>query len=255
MLWTIGSAVGRMVSPPGILLILLAVGLWNVQKKWGLRLAWASLALLWLLATPVVSYSLMDALTHEAAPLDITKVPKERAMIVALPGGKVRAREYPRGESAGALTVQRMRYAAWLAKTTGLQIAVPGGKHDGTFTESELARNFLEAELNQPVAVTEHTSLDTRQNALNLAEPLRARNVDTVVLVTDARHMPRAAAAFETAGFKVVRAPMAISTGEARFRPLGFLPTAAGLEVAYDVSHEIVGRLWYAVRALASRLL
>jgi uncharacterized SAM-binding protein YcdF (DUF218 family) len=255
MLWTIGSAIGRMVSPPAILLILLAVGLWNVQKKWGLRLAWASFAFLWILATPVVSYSLMDALTHAAVPIDVASLPKERAMIVALPGGKVRAREYPRGETAGPLTVQRMRYAAWLAKASGLPLAIPGGKHDGVFSEAELARNFVENELNQAVALTEHTSLDTRQNALNLAEPLRARNVDTVVLVTDARHMPRAAAVFETLGFKVMRAPMAIATGETRFRPLGFLPTAEGLEVSYDVSHEIVGRLWYAIRALARRVL
>jgi uncharacterized SAM-binding protein YcdF (DUF218 family) len=255
MLWTIGSAVGQLVAPPAILLILLALGLWNVQKKWGLRLAWVSLALLWILATPIVSYSLMDALSHEAVPVDITKLPKERAMIVALPGGKVFAREYPRGETVGALTVQRMRYAAWLAKATGLAIAIPGGKHDGVYTESELARNFLETELHQPVALTEHTSLDTRQNALNLVEPLRARNVETVVLVTDARHMPRAAAAFETLGFKVIRAPMAIATGEGRFQPLGFLPTAQGLDISYDVSHEIIGRLWYAIRALATRLL
>jgi uncharacterized SAM-binding protein YcdF (DUF218 family) len=254
MLWTIGSAIGRIVSPPAILLVLLAVGLWNAKKQWGLRLAWASLALLWIFATPVVAYSLMDALTRAAAPVDISGLPKERAMIIVLPGGKVRAREYPRGETASPLTVQRTRYGVWLAKASGLPLAIPGGKHDGVFSEADLARNFAENELNHPVALTEHTSLDTRQNALNLAGPLRARNIDTVVLVTDSRHMPRAAAAFETLGFNVIRAPMAIATGENRFRPLAFLPSAEGLEVTYDVSHEVIGRLWYAVRSLASRL-
>jgi uncharacterized SAM-binding protein YcdF (DUF218 family) len=254
MLWTIGSAIGRMVSPPAILLVLLAIGLWNVQKNWGRRLAWGSFAVLWILATPVVSYALMDALTHSATPVDIKSLPNERAVIVALPGGKVRAREYPRGETAAPLTVQRMRYAAWLARASGLPLAIPGGKHDGVFTEADLARHFVQSELNQPVALTEHASLDTRQNAMNLAEPLRARGVRTVVLVTDARHMPRAAYAFETLGFEVVRAPMAIASGENRWRPLAFLPSAEGLEVAYDVSHEVIGRAWYAVRALASRL-
>ena len=79
-----------------------------------------------------------------------------------------------------------------LARATGLPIAIPGGKHRGTLSEAELTRRFVEDELHYPVAVTEHASLDTRQNALNLVEPLRARHVDTVVLVTDARHMPRA---------------------------------------------------------------
>jgi uncharacterized SAM-binding protein YcdF (DUF218 family) len=229
--------------------------LWNAKKKWGLSLAWVSAALLWLLATPIIAYGLMDALTHAAEPVDIARLPKERAMIVVLPGGKVRAREYPRGETASPLTVQRTRYAVWLSKASGLPLAIPGGKHDGILSEAELAKNFAENELDHRIALTEHASLDTRQNALYLAEPLRSRNIDTVVLVTDSRHMPRAASAFERLGFKVVRAPMAITSGEPRFRPLAFVPSAEALEVSYDVSHEIIGHLWYGIRSLLGRFM
>ena len=254
MLWNLGNGVGLVVAPPAILLLLTAIGLWHSRKRWGLKLAWASLLVLWALSTPVIANALFDALTYAAAPIDPANVPKSGAMIVLLPAGKVLAREYPDGETVAPLTVQRARYAVSLAKATGLPIAIPGGKHRGRLSEAELTRRLVENELHHPVALTEDASLDTRQNALNLVEPLRARHVDTVVLVTDARHMPRAAEAFMTAGFNVVRAPMAVTGGDREYGPLAFVPSAAALLVSYDVSHELIGRAWYAFRAFASRL-
>jgi uncharacterized SAM-binding protein YcdF (DUF218 family) len=120
-------------------------------------------------------------------------------------------------------------------------------------SEAELARQFAENELDQRVALTEHRSLDTRQSALNLVEPLRANNIETVVLVTDARHMPRAAHAFAAVGFNVVRAPMAITTGELEFNLLAFMPSAHALVASFDVSHEVIGRMWYWFRSLLGR--
>jgi uncharacterized SAM-binding protein YcdF (DUF218 family) len=254
MLWNIGSGVGRLASPPAILLLLIAAGLWHSRKNWGLKLAWSALVVLWALSTPIVAYALWDALTRGAVPVQPDELPKTRAMIVVLPAGKVSAGEYPDGETASPLTVQRARYAVVLAKSSGLPLAVPGGKHRGVLSEAEATRRFVENELKHPVAVTEHASLDTRQNALNLMQPLRAKNVDTVVLVTDARHMPRASQAFAAAGFKVVRAPMAITAGESELSPLAFIPSAPALVVSFDVSHEVIGRLWYALRAFLSRI-
>src|SRR5689334_16519301 len=127
MLRSLGSAVGVAVAPPAILLVLLAVGLWHSSRRWGLRLAWASLLVLWAASTPVIANALFDALTKGAVPIDPAQVPKAGAMIVVLPGGKVRAREYPDGETAAPLTVQRARYAVLLAKATGLPLAIPGG--------------------------------------------------------------------------------------------------------------------------------
>lgn len=248
MLWNIGSAVGLLVSPPAILLLLAAIGLWHSRKPWGRRLAWGSVLVLWALCTPIIAYPLLDALTHAATPVDIAALPKTGTMIVILPGGKALAREYPEGETASPLTVQRARYGVALAKSTGLPLAIPGGKHRGLLSEAELTRRFVENELNHRVALTEHTSLDTRQNALHLAEPLRRHNVHTVVLVTDARHMPRAAQAFAAVGFNVIRAPMAITAGEP-LGPLAFFPSAPALVASFDVSHEVIGRAWYALRS------
>jgi uncharacterized SAM-binding protein YcdF (DUF218 family) len=255
MLWDIGSGIGRLVSPPAVLLLLAALGLWHARKKWGVMLTWTAVVLLWVLSTPIVAYNLLDLLTRGAVPVQLNALPKERAMIVILPAGKVRAAEYPDGETASPLTVQRVRYGVSLAKNSGLSVAIPGGKHRGVYSEAELVRRFAESDLNYRVALTENESLDTRQSAINLVQPLRAKNVDTVVLVTDARHMPRAAQAFVDVGFNVVRAPMAITAGESPFRLLAFIPSADALGASYDVSHELVGRLWYAVRAVVQRAL
>ena len=254
MLWKIGSGVGQVASPPAILLLLIIAGLWNARKRWGLKLAWIAVLVLWVLSTPVIAYTMWDALTRGAVPVQPGDLPRAHAMIVVLPAGKVTAREYPDGETAAPLTVQRARYAVALARSSGLPLAIPGGKLRGVLSEAELTRRFVENELGFRVAVTEHASLDTRQNALNLVQPLRARNIDTVVLVTDARHMPRAAQAFTAAGFDVVRAPMAITTGESGVSALEFIPSAPALLVSFDVTHEVIGRLWYAVRSLLSRL-
>jgi uncharacterized SAM-binding protein YcdF (DUF218 family) len=255
MLWNLGNAVGVLVAPPAILFFLMALGLWHARTRWGLKVAWTALLILWLLSTPIVANTLYDRLlTRGAVPVNPAEMPKTNAAIVVLPAGKVPAGEYPDGETAAPLTVQRARYAVTLAKATGLPLVIPGGKHRGVLSEAELTRRFVEIELGQPVALIEERSLDTRQSALNLVEPLRARKIQTVVLVTDARHMPRASQAFAEAGFNVIRAPMAIRAGESKLTAVSFLPSALALLASYDVSHELVGRAWYAVRALATRL-
>lgn len=213
--WTIGSFVGRIVLPPTILFLLIAFGLWHWNKKWGLWLASASLALLYALSTPIVAYMLWDSITEPYAALTAAQVaalPKQRAIIVILAGGKATALEYAAGETAGPLTVQRARYGVWLAKATGLPLAIAGGKPSGgKLSEAELARSFVETELKHEVTLIEDKSLDTRQSAVYLAKPLQAMTIDTVVLVTDARHMPRASQAFASEGFNVISAPMAVT--------------------------------------------
>lgn len=256
--WNIGSAIGRLLMPPTLFYILIAIALWHWPKRWARTLAVSSLALLYALSTPVVAYSLLDAMTAEVAPLtaaEIAALPRPDTMIVVLPGGKRSALEYPLGESASPLTIERARYGAWLARETGLPLAIPGGRHRGVLSEAELARKFIENELGQPVALIESESLDTRQNAANLVQPLQEAKVQRVVLVTDARHMPRAVQAFSAVGFEVVPAPMWISARSAPVTgPSSFMASAPALATSAAVSHELVGRVWYWIRSVPQGL-
>ena len=47
---------------------------------------------------------------------------------------------------------------------------------------------------------------------------------------------------------------MAVTGGDPEFGLLAFLPSAPALLVSFDVSHELIGRAWYAFRALVSRM-
>ena len=252
--WNIGDAIGRILMPPTIFYLLIAFALLHWRKRWALGLAGVSLALLYAVSTPLVAYGLMDTMTEKSVPLtqtQIAQLPKERAIIVALTAGKRSAPEYPSGETASPLTVERTRYAAWLSRQTGRPLAIPGGKHSRTgSSEAELARSFVEDELKQRVALIEKESLDTRQNAAYLSEPLRAANVDTIVLVTDARHMPRASQAFAAEGFNVIPAPLGYSPRGSLLIPSAFISTGAAVATSAAVSHELVGRLWYGIRSL-----
>ena len=70
-------------------------------------------------------------------------------------------------------------------------------------------------------------------------------------LVTHAWHMPRARLAFEHAGFQVIAAPTAFTTGF-QTTALDVLPDARALRDSALFFHELIGMLWYRVRLLAS---
>ena len=106
--WFIGHVIGRIVLPPTIFFLLIAFGLWHRHKKWGVWLTGSSLALLWLLSTPLVAYSLWGSMTETAVPIAVAQVadlPKQGTIIVILSAGKRSALEYPSGETA--VTVNR----------------------------------------------------------------------------------------------------------------------------------------------------
>ncbi|OGA16277.1 MAG: hypothetical protein A3I63_00035 [Betaproteobacteria bacterium RIFCSPLOWO2_02_FULL_66_14] len=117
--------------------------------------------------------------------------------------------------------------------------------------EAELMKNLLESGFVQRVTLVEDGSFDTRQNSLYMAKALAGRNIRTVVLVTDATHMPRAARAFEAAGLRAVPAPVHFHAS-APLNVTDFLPSVDGLELSRNALHELVGAVWYRMRRAIS---
>ena len=112
-------------------------------------------------------------------------------------------------------------------------------------------RSFVQTELKQAVALIEDQGRDTREAAINLVQPLRRMNIDSIVLVTDARHMPRASQAFTAEGFKVIPAPMEVQEDQSSpVSPGDLVPTATALTFSAAVCHEIIGRMWYGLRSM-----
>ena len=245
-LFWLKKTVSIMVQPPVAPLLMIAVGLLLAarRRRGGFALAWAGVVATLLLSTPASVGWLLNGL--ETAPVVDAAAMREAQAIVVLGAGKRRhAPEYG-GETVNRLALERLRYAARLARRTGLPVMVSGGAPTGDVPEAVLMQATLEEDFRVPVRWVERASLDTQQNALFSAVPLRAAGVRRVLLVTHAAHMPRAQAAFEDAGLQVIPAPTAWLGGTgAGDQVLGELPGPTSAYAGWYAVHEWLGLLAY----------
>lgn len=93
-----------------------------------------------------------------------------------------------------------------------------------------------------PAQNTEQESAAVRQ----LLEP----GVQRIVLVTSAFHMPRAQRLFEQAGFVVTPYPVDFRVTVRGTTPMDYLPEASALERTDIAVRELLGRGYYALRAI-----
>ena len=242
----------ELVLPPGGILLLGLLGLALVGRTFGKLLLLLAWVMLYLLSTPLVAALL-------AAPLEAYPALEERQLsqngagaILLLGGGRYSDAPEYQGDTVGTLLLVRTRYAAWLARRTGLPVIASGGSvlTDGP-GEAELARRVLEQEFGVRVLATEANSRTTWENAQLSAALLRRLGIDRVLLVTHAVHMPRAVAVMHNAGVDVVPAPTAFihkrdDMGVEEWADL--LPSAYALWQSRYALHEHLGGLWYRVR-------
>ncbi len=234
-------ALEALVLPPASLLVLAVVGILRSRV-----LALLALGLLYLAATPLVSHWLISKL-EIYPPLDPKHLPPAQAIVVLGASRYPNAPEYL-GDTVSRLCLERLRYAAWLKRRTGLPILASGGRPLGEEkAEAELMQEVLK-EFGTPAAWLETQSRNTFENAKNSAALLRRQGITTVFLVTSAFHLPRAVEAFTRQGLSVIPA----GTGFSRPGPLesGFLalvPTPFALSRTSLALHEFFGRWWYKV--------
>lgn len=244
----------ELLYPPTLFAILIAIGLWqSPRKRWARWLAGLALTALIIFSTTLFSYSVSGwyAPALPINPAEVRSLSRDDAIIVVLGGGTIRgALEYPGGETLSVSTLRRSRYGANLARMSGLRLAVSGGIADGNRrSEAALMKEFIELEMNQRVALVEEQSTSTRENAFYIARRLEALKLQTVVLVTDVLHMPRAAAAFEALGLRVIRAPTGFKALDAHgYKSL--LPSLEGLEQSVYLTHELLGMAWFRFRKI-----
>ena len=124
--------------------------------------------------------------------------------------------------------------------------------YNATRSEAAVMAGILADEYGVPVRWQETRSRDTADNAAMSAEILKAAGIRRIVLVTQAFHMPRAAALFRAAGLEVVPAPTQFKAGGALLAsPTDFLPSAYALRNTYYALHEWLGLAW---RQLVARV-
>ena len=238
---------------PLLFLFLALLGL-GISKMWG-KLGWTvsavSLSVFLLLCIPSVTSILMSTIQYEPslADNDIRKALSDVDALVLLGGGRrTAATEYSQ-DTVSALTLERVRCAAWIAKRTGLPLIVSGGKlGDEAKSEAELMQDILQKEFVVIVDYVEGGSRNTFENARYTTEILGNHKMNKIALVTHAWHMPRAKKAFKYFGVDVVAAPTAFYGSYTEWQATDLVPSTDALYYSSLAIHEIVGALWYEVR-------
>ncbi|MES2819383.1 MAG: YdcF family protein [Pseudomonadota bacterium] len=243
-------ALKQFFLPPGGLLLLLLAGWW--LRRRAPRLAAACFVLgfggLWLMSLPVVVQGVARALESEPALREAgwPGLAARADVIVVLGAGRERADPAWGEDQPGLMAVERLRYAARLAKASGLPLLTSGGLHYGTPpSEAAIMAQSLERDFGLTVRWREEHSRTTWENASESARLLAPHGIKRVLLVTQAAHMPRARWCFEQAGFEVLTAPVGFM-GVPNGRPLGgWLPESKALWQNGMLLNEALGQLLY----------
>lgn len=240
----------QLLLPPGILLLLLALAWWFRRSR--PRLAACCFALgfggLWLISLPVVVERGARALeTEPALPREDWSTLAQRAdAIVILGSGRERGDPAWGTDQPTGIGLERQRYAALLAKASGLPVLTSGGLHYGTPpSEAELMAVSMQDDFGVAVRWKEERGRTTWENAQMSAEILLPAGIKRVVVVTQAWHMPRSVWSFERAGFTVVPAPVGF-LGVDNARPLGgWMPEFVAVWRSGQLINEAAGQIGY----------
>lgn len=239
-----------LLLPPAGPLLLLALGAILVRRRKviGTTLAVLGFAALWLSSLELVGGFLLRRL--EPPPVSKAALANATAIVV-LGASRVHGSPEYGEDTAGTQVLARVRYAARLARTTGVPILVSGGKpYGGGLPEGEVMARVLQQDFNTPAKWIEDRSTTTAENASQSFAILQGAGHTRIALVTSAWHMPRAERTFRKAGFDVIPAPTAYtSRRESNFTD--WLPSAEGLYATRVALWELLGMMWYQLKGAA----
>ena len=241
--------------PPGAFFLIMAGG-FLAQYKWPSArwLVVGAASALYLASLPLISGALLSSLQSSPA-LSVNRPNVEGVQaIVVLSAGERLANEY-KAPAPDSLSLERVRYGAFLHHRTGLPILVSGGGPELRHAHlADILAASLENDFNTQVRWKENQSGDTWENAVYSARILRQAGMSKVLLVTHAWHMPRARLAFERQGLSVVPAPTVfVRNPLASIDSLDELisslaPSSKALQESTYFVHEVFGLAVYSIK-------
>lgn len=241
----------ELILPPGGILALMAVAalLYRKAPRVSLRLAIFSVAAFYLLSLPPVAFGLAQMTYTEPALSPTALESFQPQAIVVLGGGRdLTSPEYDGLPTPGRSTLQRVRYAAYLAKKTGLPLLAAGGfgPLEGQSEAWAMRINFQEYGLTPRWMDTE--SQTTKENAANSWQLLQADKIERILLVTSSYHAGRARACFEEVGFQVLAAPAAFDYPRLDLPLfLNLVPQSYAFSLSSDSLRAMLGEIWYRI--------
>ena len=250
-----------LVYPLGLAVILLILALvLEKRSSWRKGLTIAALTLLWLASNRWISYGLARSLEWRHLPSDSTP----RAPVIVVLGGGTESADPPRPMTEVNAAGDRVLYAARLYhQGAAPQILVSGGNLDfstarGATPAEEMAELLALMGVPDEAVWIQTDSQNTYEDALYSAQMLADREINEIILVTSALHMPRSLALFEKQGLKVIPAPVDFTITQQNwdnaFRPgldeflIYLLPNTSSLGLTTNVLKEYLGMLVYGLR-------
>jgi uncharacterized SAM-binding protein YcdF (DUF218 family) len=154
------------------------------------------------------------------------------------------------GQPAYNDNVERILMAFDLLRTgraRSVLLSGGSGRMDGSGpVEADVLAAQLEAwGIDRARIVEERQSRNTLENAVESAKVVRERGWKTLLLVTSAFHMPRAAGCFAATGLSVDTLPVDFRTS--RRPPEGWFPRVGALDTSTGALREFAGRLVYRI--------
>ncbi len=211
MFYFLSKFLPLLVYPLGMTCLLLLVALFLRHRPvWMTRLLALALLVLWLGGNRIVSMALQRSLESRYPPLDETV----QADAIVVLGGGTREAAAPRPSIEVGEAGDRVLYAARLYHRGVAPLIVVSGSHapysnPGKSTGAEVMKGFLNLlRVPDEAVLVETQSLNTYENAVRTVSLLKRWDVEHLILVTSATHMPRSYAIFrQFEDLKVIPAP------------------------------------------------
>jgi uncharacterized SAM-binding protein YcdF (DUF218 family) len=245
------------IYPLGLAIILMVLAFGFKSK---LRLQRASLLLalciLWVAGNAWVSASLTRSLEWQYLPPN--ELPQAEVLVVL--GGGLAPEQYPRSTVEVSGAGDRVIYAAWLYhQGVAAHILVSGGTipwlAERTTPAEDMTQLLMMLGVPEDAVWQEDQSQNTYENALYSRQFLDSKDIDRILLVTSAMHMPRAVRLFEYQGLEVVPLPTDYSVTEKSWQHLwepdianqiiNFFPNVNNLQDTTVALKEYLGLLVY----------
>lgn len=210
------------IIPPGIfILILFVLGFWFIyrKKKFPGICFFSISVLMWVFSTTPVSDLLLRPLEYKY-PLPDLATPQvakgqEDVLVVLSAGIKEGVFDFSGNSTLTEEGLERTVTAFRLQKKLNIPVIVTGGIVFSTQSEASIAKRFL-IDLGVPEnkIILEEKSRDTMESALLVKKICDAKKFRTVILVTNAYHMPRSMMMFKKAGMVPIPYPCGFKTSK-----------------------------------------
>ncbi len=237
-----------LIYPTTIILVLLIAGLF--LKKRALLIA--ATAIFLITSNPLISYQMMSYLEVGQLKKSIDDVKKADAIVVL--SGMLTTIETSKGPDFewsdpdrffGGTELIRADKASQMIFTGG---KLPWQKINSTEGEvlAKYAKNFgVDSSV---IQITKEVQ-NTEDEAKAVKELLTPKNLNKIILVTSAFHMPRAKSLFEKQGFVVEPYPVDFKVEANTITILDFLPSAFAMKNFEFALRELLGRAYYQIKA------